>query len=139
MNHEISHRNETQPESSDRSFGLVFCAVFMVITLSPLLSGGKARFWALLPSVVFLLFSLLQPSLLAPLNRMWTKLGLILHRVASLVVLTMLFFIVLTPLAIVMRLFRKHVLRLSREPDSDSYWIVRKTEDTARQSMKKQF
>jgi hypothetical protein len=139
MSHEILDRDEYHTTSSDRSFGLVFGAVFIVIALLPILSGGKVRFWAFGISGTFLLLSLLRPSLLSSLNQVWTKVGLLLHRIVSPVMLALLFFGVLTPFAAVMRLLRKDALCRNREPALDSYWIEREAEHIRKQSMKNQF
>ena len=132
-------RGGPPPGSSDRTFGLVFSVVFGLIALAPLVSGREARWWALVPAGACLLAALLRPALLAGPNRVWTRFGLLLHRVMSPVVLAVLFFVVLTPFALVTGLLRKDALRLSRDPDAESYWIERDADGAARQSMRNQF
>ena len=89
--------------SSDRSFGITFTVFFLLVGLLPLVRGGRIRTWPLAVAAVFLVPSLLHPGLLAPLNRVWTRIGLLLHRVVSPVVIGVLFFTTITPMGLVMR------------------------------------
>lgn len=139
MAHEIFDRNDKSERSSDRSFGLVFSSVFIVIALAPLLSCRHARWWALIPAGAFLLTAFLCPSLLSGLNRGWTKIGHLLHRIVSPLLLAMFFFLILTPFAIIMRMFRKDELSMDQEPASNSYWVTRKKKNTSTQNMSNQF
>ncbi|HBA71942.1 MAG TPA: hypothetical protein DCZ63_07045 [Geobacter sp.] len=136
MSHENYSRNDQSTSSSDRSFGLVFAALFFCIAVSPILSGAPPRYWSVAVSGSLVLLSLLKPSILTWLNRCWTTFGRLLHRLFNPLVLAALFFLVITPYALVMRMFRKDQLGLTREPSADSYWQKR----TARfQNMKRQF
>lgn len=139
LGHENIDRVLESEGSSDRSFGLVFSVFFTLVALLPLVSGGRGRFWALGPAGAFLLAALLRPSLLTGLNRLWTKVGLLLHRVVSPVTLAILYFVVLTPFALAMRCFRRDPLNLSRDPRVDSYWIARERGDVAGRGMRNQF
>lgn len=139
MNHETYDRNETLQGPSDRYFGIVFSVAFIMIAFFPLLTGGKARWWALVPGGAFLLASFLRPSMLSGMNIVWTKVGLLLHRVVSPVVLAIFFFVALSPFAVVTRLFRKNALHLSRDPGANSYWIARKARNRAKRNMSQQF
>lgn len=139
MSHEIFDRLEPASGSSDRSFGLVFCGVFLLIAFAPTLSGRTIRWWALLPGGAFLLAALVRPALLSGLNRGWTKTGLLLHRLVSPVILAIFFYAVLTPFACVMRRVRPDAVRLSREPAAGSYWIDATTAENAKKSMTNQF
>src|SRR3954453_8913940 len=89
--HENCSRTEPARISSDRSFGYVFASFFLIITLWPLLAGKSPRGWYLIISAAFLLMTVTRPSLLAPLNRVWARFGLLLHRITSPVVLGILF------------------------------------------------
>lgn len=139
MSHESLIRSENQTGSSDRMFGLVFSSVFALSAFLPLLSGGKIRYWALAVSGAFLLASLIAPTLLSGLNRLWTKLGRLMHRFVSPVALAVLFFAVLTPYAIVMRIFRKGPLCLSFQLDASTYWIDRKIFEKSKVNFTRQF
>jgi hypothetical protein len=133
------HITDDVKAGSNRSFGIVFCIVFAVIGLLPLLNGGIPRMWALGIGMAFLAVALLFPGWLAPLNRLWTRLGLCLSRFTAPVVMAFVFFTTVTPIAMVMRLLKKDSLRRRREPATDSYWIVRSPSGPMRGAMKNQF
>jgi hypothetical protein len=138
--HEHTPRHTSQIQSStDRSFGFVFAAVFLIIALYPLLHAAGIRIWAIAVSGVFLLLAALVPQVLAPANRLWTKFGLLLHHIVSPIALGILFFLVVTPTALLMRLFGKDPLRLRFDPAADSYWIKRDPPGPAADSLKNQF
>lgn len=138
-----THENFSRPEekagSSDRSFGLVFTAAFALIALSPLRHGNPVRIWALVVSGVFLLLALTIPAVLHPLNLLWSRFGLLLSKVTNPIILGVMFFVVLTPVAFFARLFGKDLLRLRSEPGTDSYWIPRLPPGPAPESMRNQF
>jgi hypothetical protein len=127
------------PESSDRSFGLVFAAVFAVIGLLPLLRLEQPRWWAIGIAAAFALLAVVWPDLLRPLNRAWLGLGRLLHRVVSPLVMGAVFFLCVTPVAWIMRLRGKDVLSLARRPDLSSYWIARGPSPPPAETMKRQF
>ena len=139
MTHENFSRQEDIKSSSDRSFGLVIATVFLIITLWPLIRGEPTRWWALAVATVFAALALLWTAALAPLNKCWTKLGVLLYRVLSPIVLGLLFYVTVTPIALLMRLLGKDPLRLRRDPDAASYWIERTPPGPAPESMKNQF
>jgi hypothetical protein len=126
-------------QSSDRSFGLVFAAVFALSGCWPLLHGRPPRWWALGIAIAFLLAAFLRPQILDPLNRAWLALGLLLHKVVSPLVMGAIFFLCVTPTAWIMRLRGKDVLSLSRRSDLSSYWIVRERQPPDPDTMKRQF
>jgi hypothetical protein len=136
--HTPRHTSPIQ-SSSDRSFGFVFAAVFLIIGFYPLLHAAGIRIWAVAVSGVFLLLAALVPQILAPANRLWTKFGLLLHHVVSPIALGILFFLVVTPTGLLMRLFGKDPLRLRFDPAADSYWIKRDPPGPAADSLKNQF
>jgi predicted membrane metal-binding protein len=125
------------PESSDRSFGFVFAAVFALIAGWPLWSGGAPRWWAAGLAAAFALVAVVRPAILHPLNRAWLALGRLLHLVISPIVMGAIFFLCVTPTGWIMRLRGKDVLSLSRRSDLSSYWITR--DQAQAQSMKNQF
>ena len=139
MTHEDFSRQEDIKPSSDRSFGLVIATVFLVITFWPLIHAEPVRWWALAVAAVFASLALLWTAALAPLNKCWTKLGVLLYRIVSPIVLGLLFYVIVTPVALLMRLLGKDPLRLRREPDAASYWIERMPRGPAPESMKNQF
>jgi hypothetical protein len=139
MGHESYTRRELIQRSSDRSFGFVFAAVFFIIGLLPLLAGRSAYIWLLVIGAGFLLVALAAPTLLAPLNRLWGRFGLLLHRVVSPLVLGIMFFLVVTPTALLMRVFGKDPLRLKFDNAASSYWIDRIPPGPTPESLKEQF
>jgi hypothetical protein len=139
VTHEDFSRQEDIKPSSDRSFGLVIATVFLLITFWPLIRGEPVRWWALAVAAVFATVALLWTAALAPLNKWWTKLGLLLYRVVSPIVLGLLFYVTVAPIALVMRLLGKDPLRLRRDPDAASYWIDRSPPGPAPESMKNQY
>jgi predicted membrane metal-binding protein len=137
--HENFERTDEVASSSDRTFGLVFVAVFLLIALWPLLDGGSPRIWSLVVAGAFLLLALAAPAFLGPLNRLWTKFGLLLHRVVNPVVLGLMFYIAVVPVALVMRLVGKDPLQRRFDPQADSYWEPRDPPGPAPKSMIDQF
>ncbi|MBC7952290.1 MAG: hypothetical protein H7Z12_10810 [Rhodospirillaceae bacterium] len=124
---------------SERSFGLVFAAVFAIIALWPLKAGGEMRLWALGAAAAFLLAALVVPRVLRPLNLVWFKFGLVLHCVVTPLVMGLLFFLTVTPVGMLMRATGKDPMRLKRDPAATSYWIMRTPPGPAPDSMKNQF
>jgi hypothetical protein len=137
--HERLNADEAVRGSSDRSFGLVLAGAFTVIGLWPLVRGAGGRWWSLGLAIAFLGFALLWPAGLRPLNYLWFKLGLALHRLVSPLVLGGIFFGTVTPLALVMRALGKDPLRLRLDPDAPSYWIPREPPGPPPDTMPRQF
>ena len=108
--------------SSNRSFGIVFFIVFLLIALYPLIDKGEVRLWSLVISIIFLILGLLKSKILTPLNKLWFKFGIILGKIVSPLVMGIIFFLVVTPVGIFMRLLRKDLLNLKFNK-SNSYWI----------------
>lgn len=127
------------PASSDRSFGLVFAAVFVVIGCWPLWHSESPRWWALGIATVFAAAALVRPQILHQLNRAWLAFGKLLHRIVSPIVMGALFFLCVTPTAYVMRMRGKDLLSLKRQPDLKSYWIEREPSSSDPDSMKRQY
>ena len=139
MAHEDLAREQHVEGSSDRAFGLVIAGVFLVIALGPLRHGHTPRWWAVAVSGVLALVALLKPILLSRLNWLWTKLGTLLGKVVSPIALGILFYGVLTPIALVVRLTGQDPLRLKFDLEADSYWIERKPPGPRPHSMTNQF
>lgn len=108
---------------SDRSFGLVFAAFFLIVAIFPLIGGGGPRWWAAAVAAVFLVAAQVAPARLRPLNRLWFRFGLLLNRIVSPVVMGILFFAVVTPTGLVRRLRNPDPLRQRFKPEASSYWI----------------
>lgn len=139
MAHEDLGREEVIEGSSDRVFGLVFAGVFLVIAGWPLIHGVTPRWWALGVSAVFGVVAWVRPVLLARLNRLWMKFGILLGKVISPIALGILFYGVMTPMGAAIRLAGKDPLRLKRDPAADSYWIPRAPPGPPPDSMTNQF
>ena len=107
---------------SNRSFGIVFFVVFLLIALYPLLKESDLRIWSLLISLIFLALGLLNSNLLTPLNKLWFKFGLFLGKIISPLIMGLIFFAVVTPIGILMRMLGKDLLNLKFNKKK-SYWI----------------
>tara|TARA_Y100000817_G_scaffold238031_1_gene190048 strand:+ start:106 stop:498 length:393 start_codon:yes stop_codon:yes gene_type:complete len=108
---------------SNRSFGIVFFVVFLIISLFPLIKGNDLRIWSLLISLIFLVLGLMNSSILGPLNKLWFKFGLLLGSFISPIVMGFVFFLVVTPIGLFMRLLGKDLLNLKKKNNLRSYWI----------------
>ena len=138
--HETLEREEIIKGSSNRSFGILFFFVFALVSVWPLLFGaGPMRFWAASIAAIFLVAALFFPSVLKRLNLLWMKFGLLLHLVVNPVVMGMIFFLTVTPTAVVFRILGKDPLRLKLDPAAKSYWIHRQPPGPKPASMKQQF
>jgi len=122
--------------SSNRSFGLVFFILFLVISLWPFIHEGQIRIWSAVISIVFLILGLMNSKLLTPLNRLWFKFGMFLGAIVAPVVMGIIFFLVVTPTGFLMRIMGKDLLRRKYDKSNKSYWIKR---DKSSSSMKQQF
>tara|TARA_X000000368_G_C22832174_1_gene623820 strand:- start:60 stop:449 length:390 start_codon:yes stop_codon:yes gene_type:complete len=121
--------------SSNRSFGTVFFIVFFIISVWPILNDENIRIWSLVISVIFLGLGLINSSLLTPLNKIWFKFGIFLGNFISPIVMAIVFFLVLLPTGIIMRILRKDILNLKYSSKS-TYWIEKQK---YKSTMKNQF
>ena len=121
--------------SSNRSFGIVFFVVFLLIALHPLTYGGEIRIWSVILSLIFLILGLLNSKILAPLNKIWFKFGIFLGKILSPLIMGIIFFLVVTPIGLVMRLLGKDLLNLKYDKKK-SYWIEK---NSPKSKMKNQF
>ena len=108
--------------SSNRNFGIVFFIVFLLIAVYPILKGNDIRIWSLLISFAFLILGLINSKLLTPLNKLWFKFGLLLGKIVTPLIMGFIFFIVVTPIGILMRLLKKDLLNLKYD-EKKTYWI----------------
>ena len=108
--------------SSNRSFGIVFSIVFLIIAIYPLINNEDIRVWSLIVSVIFLILGYFKSRILTPLNSLWYKFGIFLGRIVSPIILGVIYFFIVTPTSILMRLFKKDLLNL-KFSNNKSYWI----------------
>ena len=116
-------------------FGVLFFALFLIIGLFPLKSGENIRVWSIFLSLIFLIISIVKPKLFTHLNKLWIEFGILLGKIISPIIMMLVFFIIITPTGLLLRIFGKDVMRLKKNKNS-SYWIDRR--DNA-QSMKNQY
>lgn len=121
---------------SERGFAQVFAVVFVIIGAWPLWDGAAPRYWLFGVAAAILALGYFAPSILRPLNWVWFKFGMLLGAVVAPLVMALVFFVVVTPMALIAKLVGKDPLRRRREPDADSYWIRR---DSAPGPMRNQF
>ena len=107
---------------SNRSFGLVFSIVFLLIAIYPLINSEELRVWSLIIAIIFLVLGLINSKILTPLNKLWFKFGILLGRIVSPVIMGLIFFLVVTPIALIMRIIGKDLLNLKFNKEK-SYWI----------------
>jgi len=137
--HETYAREEHAARSSDRSFGLVFTAFFLALSLWPMFHGRPPRYWALGLAGALLGAALFYPGILGPFNRVWYRFGMLLNRMISPIVLFILYSALIVPVGFAVRLLGKNLLRLGYESSSPSYWIDRKGSGDQPGSMSNQF
>lgn len=123
-------------KSSNRSFGILFFIVFLVIGLWPIINQNDPNIYLILISIIFLILGLLNAKILSPLNIIWIKIGELLGKIIAPIVMAIIYFIILTPISLIVRLFGKDLLGLKFTKQIKTYWINRKKEIG---SMKKQF
>jgi len=119
---------------TNRNFGIVFCIVFFIIAIFPLLNQNDIRYWSLIISIIFLFLAVIKSEILTPLNKIWFKFGILLGKIISPIVMGVIFFFVITPIGIFMRLIGKDILNL-KKTKNQSYWSKKESAG----SMKRQF
>ncbi|MDC3226193.1 SxtJ family membrane protein [Candidatus Pelagibacter sp.] len=122
--------------SSNKSFGIVFFLVFTIIALYPLLNDQSFRVWSLIVGFIFLFLGIVNSAILTPLNALWFKLGLFLGKFIAPIVMGIVYFIVVFPTSLLLKLFKKNYLNIKYEKNINSYWINVKSKNT---TMKNQF
>jgi predicted membrane metal-binding protein len=136
--HESFDRDEVKT-SSDRSFGFVFAAVFAILAVWPVLFGGRLRLWALVPAVLFLAAALAYPRVLHPFNRLWFRIGVLLHHVVTPIVMGLIFCFGVVPTALIMRLRGWDALRVDVKRRGETNWVVRVPPGPSPDTMKRLF
>tara|TARA_B100000123_G_scaffold261145_1_gene228088 strand:- start:204 stop:602 length:399 start_codon:yes stop_codon:yes gene_type:complete len=121
--------------SSNKSFGIVFAVVFFLIALWPIIKSDDIRIWSLIVSIIFLILGIMNSSILTPLNKIWFRFGIFLGNFIAPVVMGIIFFFVVTPIGLIMRLLGRDLIKLKKN-NENSYWIEKKDTES---SMRKQF
>ena len=120
---------------SNKSFGIVFFFVFLIVGIYPILKGNEPHYWSIIISVIFLILGLFNSIYLTPFNKLWFKFGILLGQIISPIVMGIIFFIVVTPIALFMKILNKDVLNLNKN-NKKTYWIEYKNKSSR---MKNQF
>ena len=120
---------------SNKSFGVVFSIVFLIVALYPVLNNNSIRTWSIILSLIFLILGLLNSPILSPLNKIWFYFGIFLGKIVSPLIMAIIFFIVVTPIGFIMKLLKKDILNLSFN-NNKTYWIKK---DGPKSKMKNQF
>ena len=121
--------------SSNKSFGIVFFIFFLIVGIFPLFKNGDVRIWSLIISIVFLILGLLNSAILTPLNKIWFKLGIFLGNFVSPIVMGVVFFAIVTPTSLILKVFKKDLLGVNKS-NRKTYWIER---SKIKSRMKNQF
>ena len=127
-------KNKKIKISSNRSFGLVFCAIFLIISIWPLLDDKDIRIWSLIVSLIFLILGILNSNLLKPFNKIWFKFGIFLGKIVSPIIMGLVYFLVVTPTGFIMRFLGKDLLKLKKNKNN-TYWLAK----NYKSNMKDQF
>tara|TARA_B100000941_G_C28345944_1_gene469233 strand:- start:203 stop:595 length:393 start_codon:yes stop_codon:yes gene_type:complete len=121
---------------SNKSFGIFFFVIFIIIALWPLLKNENIRIWSIIISIIFLTLGLLNSKILTPFNKLWMRLGILLSSFVSPIVMGVIYFGVITPIGLIMKLFGKDVLNLKLDKNKPTYWLKK---DEIKSKMKNQF
>ena len=122
--------------SSNRSFGIVFFVVFLIVSFWPLIHGEPFRIWSAIISLIFLILGLMNSKILTPLNKLWFKFGMILGAIVAPIVMGIVFFLIITPIGLFMKIIGKDLLKKKFDKKKTTYWIMR---DKSISTMKQQF
>ena len=122
-------------KNSNRTFGILFFLVFLVIGIWPILNNEGLRWWSIIISLIFLFLGIINSKILSPFNKIWIKIGELLGKVIAPIVMAIIYFFIITPMAILLKLLRKDLLKIKFSPVT-TYWIKR---DKKFGSMKRQF
>jgi len=128
-------KNQKIKIGSNKSFGIVFSIVFLVIAFWPMLNGNEINYWSLAISIVFLILGLINSKILTPLNKIWFKFGILLGNVVGPIVMGIIFFLIVTPISIIMKLLGKDLINLKKN-NNNSYWIKKNNQKS---KMKNQY
>ena len=137
--HEDFHQEDMLRPGSPKAFGFVFSVVFAIIALWPVWNGSSILSWSAILSGLFFIIAFFKPILLQPLNHLWFKFGILLHKIANPLVMGFLFYVTVTPIAIIFKLIGKDPLNRQLDRKSETYWIKRDQKQPIWESMKNQF
>ena len=141
--HEKLSERDNVKAGGERSFGLVFAVVFVIVGLFPIFTKAgeedDIRIWALVVAALFAILAMTRPQLLSPLNKIWFRFGLVIHKVVNPLVMGLIFFFVVSPIGIIMRILGKTPLKKNFDRNAKSYWIHRDPPGPAPETMKRQF
>ena len=128
-------KNSYTKISTNKSFGIVFFLFFLIVTIFPLFKDGNIRIWSLILAIIFLILGMLDSKFLTPLNKIWFKFGILLGSIVSPIVMGVVFFAIVTPTSLIMRVLGKNLLNLKKN-NKKTYWIER---SKIKSKMKDQF
>jgi|TARA_Y100000294_G_scaffold172049_1_gene186274 hypothetical protein len=120
---------------SNRNFGIVFFIFFLIVSTYPLIKGGEIRIWPLIIALIFLILGIINSQLLTPLNKIWFKFGVFLGNFVSPIIMGIVFFIVVTPVSLILKLLGKDILNIKKN-NKRTYWIDK---SDPKSKMKNQF
>ena len=146
-NHQSFHENMSERDGvklgSERSFGIVFATVFAIIAVLPIFTFDNnevtVRVWALMVAVLLAIITFVRPQLLSPFNKIWFRFGLLLHKIINPLVMGLMFFVVISPIGMLMRALGKTPIKKRFDQNIDSYWITREPPGPEPETMKRQF
>ncbi len=124
--HENYFREDTLKTSTDRSFGFVFFVFFTLVGFIIFIKTEHFKIWPFIIAIIFILLAVFSPNFLSPMNRMWTRVGLILHKIISPVIMAIMYYGIITPTGLIMKIIGNDLLKLKFDKSTDSYWIERK-------------
>ncbi|RBP50866.1 hypothetical protein [Arenicella xantha] len=139
IEHKAAATSPTAKALENRTFGLIFAGIFAVIALIPLINGNSITIWAAILSGLMALSALLLPTLLTPLNTLFQKFGLVMHKITNPIFMGLVFFGTVLPTGLIMRLLGKDPMHRKLDPAADSYWIARETHLVTKDSFDNQF
>ena len=134
-----ANTSPNKKELDNRTFGLIFAAIFLIIGLFPLLFGNGLRNWALIVAGAFTLPALVFPVVLSPLNKLWAKFGQMMHKITNPILMGLVFFLTVLPTGIILKLLGKDPMRRKRDESAESYWIEREPSSIQAESFNQQF
>ena len=120
---------------SNKSFGIVFFVVFLIVSFYPMINDNDVRYWSLILSIIFLILGLLNSNILTPFNKLWFKFGIFLGKIVSPLIMGIIFFGVVTPIGLLMKILKKDIINLKFN-DNKSYWVEK---SKLKSKMKNQF
>ncbi len=112
-------------QTSVKSFGILFFLVFLIIGFWPKIAGDEIRLWSIIISIIFLVLGLINSKVLVPLNKYWIKLGEFLGKIIAPIVMLIIYFVIVTPIGLLLKMFQKDILNVKSDKKLNSYWIER--------------